>query len=120
MLRDGRIADRKDHLLIMNICAEDYILPLFPIWDPEGIMIAEAEKMSGLKVSELRERVKRGILNPLRWGKDDRIQLAYEMKKFQTVLKKAILKRLYPGLRTTQITEQQMNLVLNNVFNRQD
>jgi len=94
MLRDGKISGKEDNSLIAHIIREDYVLPIFPAWDPEGLIVgSETLKPELLKMQYL--NASKGIFSPRQWGVDAQAAMDTIQKKIKIML----LKRLYPGLR---------------------
>jgi hypothetical protein len=94
MLRDGKISGKEDNSLIAHIIREDYVLPIFPAWDPEGLIVgSEQLKPELLKLQYV--NASKGIFSPRKWGVDAKAAMEDIQKKIKIML----LKRLYPGLR---------------------
>jgi hypothetical protein len=105
MLRDGKLGGQDDNALIAHIMRADFELPLFPVWDPEGIIIKDAAK-AGNYFQMLEGYVKRGLFNPRRWGVNEAdVPADRDRAVFQKMMKAALLKRLYPGLRDWTMEE---------------
>lgn len=98
MLRDGFISGPEDNRLIMAILREDFELPIFPIWDPQGILLSDAVTTGGHSFDPVVEKLfranKRGIFNPKRYSAE-----SDDGKVLHKQLKIMILKRLYPAFR---------------------
>jgi hypothetical protein len=95
----GTVGGQEDIALIAQIVRADYVLPMFPVWDPDGIIIADAVKASGY-LQTLGAMYKQGLFNPRKWGLTaDDIQTQSEI---QRTIKTMILKRLFPGLRAEE------------------
>ena len=108
MLRDGQIRGPEDHLLIMEICKDQYVLPAYPLWDPQGLII---QGLNGLDRDTFYQMtVIRGIFNPITFGTmgapgDD------AFKEAQRKVKAMILKRLYPGLKDKSVNDIIANII---------
>jgi hypothetical protein len=92
LLRDGQIRGQEDNALIARICADDFVLPMLPAWDPSGIIVGQIDAFREL----MRRGYQRGLFSPRQWGSD--LTQSDEMKE-QRKVKTLILRRLYPGLR---------------------
>lgn len=99
MLRDGTIGGPKDNALILEIVRSDTMLPLFPVWDPQGILIGQALKSEDPlnTLSVLRSMKAEGLFNVRKYGVQTEADL--KIKSLMTKIKILILKRLYPGLK---------------------
>jgi hypothetical protein len=99
MLRDGKLGGLEDHELIMKIIRPDFELPIFPVWDPKGLVLTgEADLRTAFQAyldSGIESAVDRGFFSPRQWGVDTQ----QEASALQEKLKFMILRRLYPGLR---------------------
>lgn len=89
---------KDDNALIAHIIRSDYVLPLFPLWDPNGLLIKEAIESKDM-LDTLVQMKSQGLFNPRKWGMTD--QQDGKMTEIQEKLKMLILRRLYPGLRKT-------------------
>lgn len=100
MLRDGKLGGKEDHELIMHICRPDFELPIFPVWDPQGLTLTgEGDLKTAFQnyISYgLKNATQTGFFSPRKWNADAGAQQASEL---QQKLKIMILRRLYPGLR---------------------
>jgi hypothetical protein len=95
LLRDGRIAGKDDNSLIYHIIRPDFVLPIFPAWDPEGLIIGDQQLRSQLLELQY-ENAQAGLFSPRNWG----IQHPNRaMQNIQLTIKRMLLRRLYPGLR---------------------
>ncbi len=105
MLRDGQINGQEDHILVMNLIRDDTRLPLFPAWDPDGVLIKKSEDDFFENYSKF---VARGLFNPAQHavGAHDR----KEGIALQRRLKRMILRRLYPGLRKK--SDEELNALM--------
>lgn len=102
MLRDGTIGGREDHDFIVELMREDRHLPLWPVWDPKGIIMMEAAEASGQDfLNSVQLYWKRGLFNPRTW-KVDKTQV----KGFEQKVKAVILRRLYRGAK--RYTDEQL------------
>lgn len=97
ILRDGILHSRKDNQLIAKICRDDYILPTYPAWDPQGVIMGDIAKTTEWQ-QLYREGVRRGLFNPREWANN--AALASKNKDLQRKIKAVILRRCYAGLRT--------------------
>lgn len=97
MLRDGVVGSKEDHAMILEMVREDYALPVFPAWDPEGQILGHTLATSST-VDSLLGMQALGLFNPRRHGVDSS-RMSTAAKNFNRRLKVMILKRLYPGLR---------------------
>lgn len=96
MLRDGVISGKDDNALIAHIVRDDFILPIWPLWDPEGLVLRQATTSRTIFEMHL-ARADMGLFNPRKWGVQS-LNLTDEQLRFQRKLKGLILRRLYPGL----------------------
>lgn len=98
MLRDGKLGGQEDHELIMHICRPDFELPIFPIWDPQGLTLTGDGDLKGAFQEYLNTGLKNamatGFLSPRKWDATNA-----KASDLQLKLKVMILRRLYPGLR---------------------
>lgn len=109
MLRDGVVRGKDDHALIVSIMKPDYLLPTTPIWDNEGKLLGSAPILELLKNITVGELIKaqnavtepvRQLYNPKTYSYDTEIDgLPGSVKDLNILLKIAILKRLYPGIK---------------------
>lgn len=95
LLRDGVITERDDHLLIMQMMNDDYILPVFPLWDSQGLLSSQMIKEPEIKKLAA-QNVRRGLFNPVRFGT---AADAGGNEVLQRSVKRMILRTLYAGLR---------------------
>lgn len=96
MLRDGTLNEKDDLMLLKKITSPDFELPMFPVWDPEGMLIKQAGKASNF-LEMLPTYIIRGLWNPRRLALNP--SEAKRIGEFQNSLKAKILKRMLPGLR---------------------
>jgi hypothetical protein len=94
-LRDGRIAGKDDNSLIYHIIRPDFVLPIFPAWDPEGLIVGNQQLRSEILALQY-ENAKSGLFSPRNWGVQEP---GRAMNVIQRTIKRMLLKRLYPGLR---------------------
>jgi hypothetical protein len=105
LLRDGIIKGPEYHQFILQLCAVDTFLPLFPLWDPNGVILTGS--LSNLVVGDLSRKVQnqadvkqRGIFNPIRYGYASDVRFDSTTKEnIQKAVKRAIIRRLYPRMR---------------------
>jgi len=97
MLRDGKINSKKDNEFIFRMLQPDFQLPIAPVWDPTGTIMAEIYKSDAFQNLINPQGVRSGIFSPRRWG----VQEDEEDTKslLQLYVKTLILLRLYPGIR---------------------
>jgi len=95
LLRDGRIAGKDDNSLIYHIIRPDFQLPIFPAWDPEGLIIGDQQLKSELLALQY-ANAKAGLFSPRNWGIKD---ASRQMEAVQKKIKMMLLRRLYPGLK---------------------
>ena len=104
MLRDGKLGGKEDHELIMHMMRADFMLPVYPLWDPEGLILGEDADIRRSLTDYMNQRhlpgVASGFFSPRTWGSKEQVE-----NQLQTRLKLMILRRLYPGLRTTKDEE---------------
>ena len=100
IIRDGKLGGPEDNALIAHIIRGDYNLPVFPVWDPEGLIIKEAVEKTGF-LDLLVDYTKRGLFSPRRYGVD--FTESEKLQDFQALLKIMILRRIYPGLRSMKM-----------------
>ena len=48
ILRDGKIRGRDDNALIAKIIRDDFVIPVFPAWDPNGVFLGGMEPFNRL------------------------------------------------------------------------
>lgn len=103
LLRDGEIRSKEDHMTVGMLTRPEFMIPIYPAWDPTGFFISGTTQFNKLIASG----TKRGLFNPLRY--------ADQLEAYQTIgvngpgagmqpltqkeLKRMIIRRLYPGLR---------------------
>ncbi len=90
MLHHGRINGKQDNELILRILQPDFQLPVTPLWDASGKILAGIVDQQGRSAA-----LQAGIFSPRHYGWDDPIGAS----KVQLALKVMIVRRLYPGLR---------------------
>jgi hypothetical protein len=103
MLVEGEIGGKEDLAVIRHIIRDDYMLPLFPLWDPEGIMIQSSPLGSQIAriFKDHSARMGRGLFSPRNWGVNNVEE--DEFLALNRSIKVMILKRLFPGLRDQPI-----------------
>ena len=108
ILFKGRIESREDHNLIMHICSPYFIIPIYPAWDPVGL-ITFSTTWSGLLENyqtQNQNNIRRSIWNPFQRASDQiegpsQVLSAADFeagKWIQQPIKLAIIRRLYPRL----------------------
>jgi hypothetical protein len=96
MLRDGFIRGPEDHNLIMEITRDDYVLPVYPLWDDQGSFVTSLNAAD--KAAIFKKNKQRSLFNPVRYAIQEPA-IDATRRAAQRDLKVMILKRLYPGLR---------------------
>lgn len=94
ILRNGEIGGEEDNDLIAYIIRDDVELPTTPLWDPFGAILKD-EKIS--KIIQDNEAKGQGIFNPRSWHVNAKTET--DAVKLQRAIKRAILRRVYPGFR---------------------
>lgn len=100
IIRDGKINGKEDNALMLKILQQDFKLPIWPVWDPEGLLIKSVLNSSDF-LSSVTEYYKRGLFNPRKYGVD----ISKAEDKWQTDIKKMLLRRCYRGVRDWTDTE---------------
>ena len=98
ILRDGKIRGRDDNALIAKIIRDDFVIPVFPAWDPNGVFLSGMEPFNRLT----RKGIKMGLFNPRQWGNGPENYSNGDGSTSATLqrkIKRLILRRVYPGLR---------------------
>jgi hypothetical protein len=100
LLMQGEIKGPDDHALVLRICHPDFLLPITPLWDPSGMVIkklAESKDTFDALVKLWSNKdIEKGYFSPRNFGHslgDDAVL------KIQHEIKKAIVNRLYPGVK---------------------
>jgi hypothetical protein len=103
ILAAGKIKSKADFMLIAHVVRPDFMIPVYPAWDPTGIFIRGTKSYADL----ITRGMKRGLLNPLRYadGPDNTDNLAPGSAQNQRELKRAIVRRLFDGLRMASNNE---------------
>jgi len=94
ILRDGKLTNREDNRFLQFIFRPDTELPLTPLWDPEGVMLAGAVKQPSF-LKALPEYLKLGLFSPRKYSASE----LEANKILQQKIKIMIARRVYPGLR---------------------
>jgi hypothetical protein len=101
MLLDGQIRSPQDHALVMHLLQPDTVLPMYPTWDPQGIIVeqvkSEFEKMYGTYIAQ-------GLWDPKRWDHLEKTERDKYTNTAQKKIKAFILKRLYQSIRTAPLS----------------
>lgn len=111
MLRDGTVRGKEDNMLVYKLIQDDFILPMWPIWDPNGLILDQVYRSDDFWNWQTKA-IQRGFFNPRKWHTGDMSGDANYVK-MQRNIKKMILKRLYPGLRDADDTT--MDNFINNI-----
>jgi hypothetical protein len=98
MIRDGVLRGREDHALVMYLVREDTVIPVNPIWDPEGLLIKDAQMLAAKNMNSYKGL---GLFNPTKYGSSG------PSPEFETQMyvKALLLKRLYPGLKESSVED---------------
>ncbi len=128
LLFGNKIHGEDDHKFVFALCRYDTMLPFWPLWDPQGILIkqvlAQVKNDAGKSLNYesllynavglrsqsdiMNEAKQRGIWNPIRWavnysdanwGTDSSKEGNNSSARFQLYLKMAILRKLYKNLK---------------------
>ena len=103
ILRDGKIRGRDDNALIAKIIRDDFVIPVFPAWDPNGVFLGSIDPF--IRLSQ--KGMNLGLFNPRQWGNGEESYdegNQFTNKKIQQI-KRLILRRVYPGLRKAKDAE---------------
>jgi hypothetical protein len=129
MLKSGTIGSKDDHAMVLEMVRQDFRMPLFPAWDPEGLTLGAAVNAIG-NVNVLMNMKKKGLFNFQKRGlatiedygangPTGGVGPLDAETTLQLNLKVAILKRLYPGLRDKEYNRDGDKAVFDYFIKRQ-
>jgi hypothetical protein len=104
MLHHGRINGKQDNELILRILQPDFQLPVTPLWDADGQILAKVTDKVGRAAA-----LQAGIFSPRQYG----WSAAGVGNKVSLAIKRMILRRLYPGLR--EKSDDDIDLFINSI-----
>jgi len=61
----GRIRGREDLQLLIRVCRRDFIIPTWPLWDPNGVLLGHFAEFKDLLNNHNKTR---GYFNPRQWA----------------------------------------------------